>query len=298
MKKFCFAILLTFEFLSSQKLSSVTVLGTVQDGGLPHIGCEKICCTDPVDDFMVTSLGLTLSGNKGFYLFEASPDFPDQLRFMNSKFKSPFKGVFLTHAHIGHYSGLMYLGKEAMGAKNIPVYVMSRMLNYLTTNGPWSQLVNDSNINLINLFENKFHNISETVKVKPVIVPHRDEFSETVGFFIYGTKRTAFFLPDIDKWDKWSLSLKKIIKSTDILFLDATFYDNSEINYRPIESIPHPFVSETIEYLKNLSLSDKKKIFFIHMNHTNPMLDPKSEIAKRVLSEGYNIAKIGQTFEL
>ena len=89
-----------------------------------------------------------------------------------------------------------------------------------------------------------------------------------------------------------------IIKSTDILFLDATFYDNSEINYRPIESIPHPFVSETIEYLKNLSLSDKKKIFFIHMNHTNPMLDPNSEIAKRVLSEGYNIAKIGQTFEL
>lgn len=123
-------------------------------------------------------------------------------------------------------------------------------------------------------------------------------FSETVGYYIYGSQKTAFFLPDIDKWSSWPTSLKEIVKSTDFLFIDATFYDNSEINYRPVESIPHPFVIETMKTLKSLSKKDKNKIFFIHMNHTNSMLDPNSEIALRVIREGYNIAKIGQTFEL
>jgi len=29
-------------------------------------------------------------------------------------------GIFLTHRHIGHYAGLMYLGKEVIGAKDLP----------------------------------------------------------------------------------------------------------------------------------------------------------------------------------
>ncbi|MDG2371305.1 MAG: MBL fold metallo-hydrolase [Flavobacteriaceae bacterium] len=291
-------LFLVFESLSSQKTSIITVLGTVQDGGLPHIGCEKHCCNKLSSDFKVTSLGLTLPDNQGFYLFEASPNFPDQLKYMTSLYESSFNGVFLTHAHIGHYTGLMYLGKEALGAKNIPVFAMTRMSEYLVNNGPWSQLISDSNIELINLKRDEAHRISKNISIKPIIVPHRDEFSETVGYFIYGSKKTAFFLPDIDKWDRWSMSLNDIVKSVDVLFLDGTFYDNSEINYRPIESIPHPFVAQTMETLKTLSINDKQKIYFIHMNHTNPMLDQYSNIALRVLSEGFNIAKIGQTFEL
>lgn len=298
MKKILLVSLLFFESLLSQNSTLITVLGTVQDGGLPHIGCDKKCCENPSYDLKVTSLGLSLPNSEGFYLFEASPDFSEQLRFMHRKYGSSLKGIFLTHAHIGHYTGLMYLGKEALGANNIPVYAMSKMSRFLTNNGPWSQLVSQSNIKLLNLNDNQLYNISNNFSVKPVLVPHRDEFSETVGYFIYGSNKTAFFLPDIDKWDRWSTSLKDIVMSSDLLFIDATFYDNSEINYRPIESIPHPFVVETMDLLKSLSKDDKKKIHFIHMNHTNPMLNPESKIASKVIEEGFNIAKIGQTFEL
>ena len=44
---------------------------------------------------------------------------------------SPPKGIFLTHAHIGHYSGLIHLGKEALGAKGISVYAMPKMSFFL-----------------------------------------------------------------------------------------------------------------------------------------------------------------------
>ena len=298
-KKIFFIIFLFFELVFSQEKSIITVLGTVQDGGLPHIGCNKHGCDQPPSpDFKVTSLGLTLPNNEGFYLFEATPDFSYQLRLMSSLYSSPFNGVFITHAHIGHYTGLMFLGKEALDAKNIIVYVMKRMSDFLRNNGPWSQLVDDSNIKLVQLSNNESIRISKNLSVRPVLVPHRDEFSETVGYFIQGQNKTAFFLPDIDKWKNWSMSLKEVVKKTDILFLDATFYDNSEINYRSIESIPHPFVIETIESLKSLPIEEKKKIYFIHMNHTNPMLNPESHISNSILKQGYNIAKIGQTFQL
>ena len=139
---------------------------------------------------------------------------------MNTKYKSSFNGVFLTHAHIGHYTGLMYLGKEALGAKNTPVYAMSRMSNFLIKNGPWSQLVSQSNIELINLNNDQSYNISDDISVKPVLVPHRDEFSETVAYQIESLEKKILFIPDIDKWSSWPTSLKKIVKSTDFLFID------------------------------------------------------------------------------
>ena len=66
----------------------------------------------------------------------------------------------------------------------------------------------------------------------PFLVPHRDEFSETVGFEIKGENKTAVFIPDIDKWSKWNSDLKELIKRVDYAFLDATFYKNGEIPSR------------------------------------------------------------------
>ena len=62
--------------------------------------------------------------------------------------KPNLSGIFLTHAHMGHYTGLMWLGKEVMGAAKVPVHAMPRMAAYLRSNGPWSQLVKLENIEL------------------------------------------------------------------------------------------------------------------------------------------------------
>ncbi len=287
-------------YLNAQNQPIIIVLGNVQDGGLPHIGCSKKCCMNSSEkDYRVTSIGLNLSENKGFYLFDASPDFSDQIMMMD-KYNSSLNGIFITHAHIGHYTGLMYLGKEALGSKNVKVFAMPRMSGFLEQNGPWEQLVSESNI-IINRLENKKPvKLDNNLIVEPIIVPHRDEYSETVGYFINGPNKRVFYLPDIDKWEKWSISLIDVIKDSDLLFLDATFYDNSDstINHRSIQEIPHPFVVETLNLLKSLTIKEKKKIYFIHMNHTNPMLDINSDVSSIILKQGYNIARIGQVFEL
>jgi pyrroloquinoline quinone biosynthesis protein B len=192
----------------------------------------------------------------------------------------------------------MYLGKEASDAQNIPVYVMPRMEDFLTSNGPWDQLVKRKNITLQKMSPNKSVPISDSISVTPILVPHRDEYTETVGYRIKGPKKSALFIPDIDKWERWDQDIINEIEQVDYAFLDATFFSGKEINNRDISHIPHPFVIESLEKFKELSLSEKNKIIFIHFNHTNPLLDEESQESEYVIRQGYNIGRIHDKFEL
>lgn len=274
------------------------VLGTVQDGGSPHLACNKNCCKALTvfqkEARKVTALAVIEPKSNFNILFEATPDIIAQWKILPS---AP-KAIFLTHAHMGHYSGLLQLGREALSAKNIPVYVMPRMADFLKENGPWSQLIGLENIKLFQVVANESVNFKSEIIITPILVPHRDEFSETVGYRIQGPNKTVLFIPDIDKWSKWNENLKAILETVDYAFLDATFFDQEEINYRPLEEIPHPLVKETIAYLDPVSQELKNKVYFIHMNHTNPLLDPKSKATQWVLSQGFHVARKGQQFRL
>ena len=286
---------------------SLIILGTIQDAGSPHIACKKECCknlfTNPDNNRKVVSLGLVDATAKKKYLFEATPHITSQIKLLQhhtSSFgeKEIPDGIFVTHAHIGHYAGLMYLGKEAMNANAIPVYAMPRMKSFLEQNGPWSQLVNNNNIAIQPLQDLKKIELTANVSVIPFTVPHRDEFSETVGYKIIGPNKKALFIPDIDKWEKWETSIIDAISKVDYAFIDATFFDGNELNNRDISTIPHPFVIESMELFKNLATAEKKKIYFIHFNHTNPVINKNSKQAKIVLANGFNIAHIHDVFKL
>ncbi|MDC8005997.1 MBL fold metallo-hydrolase [Aureisphaera galaxeae] len=275
----------------------LVVLGTLQDAGSPHIGCKKECCKalfenpDPLRK--VVSLGLIDPNTDKYYLFEATPDISTQtkkLKFIAQNESELPHGVFLTHAHIGHYSGLMYLGKEATNAQKVPVYAMPRMKSFLETNGPWDQLVKNDNIEITEMQHQQPVQLSDAVSVTPFLVPHRDEYSETVGYIIEGPVKKALFIPDIDKWEKWGTSIIDVISEVDYAFLDATFYHGEEINTRDISQIPHPFIIESMELFGSLPPEEKQKVYFIHFNHTNPVLNPESDAYQSVIENGFKIA--------
>ena len=282
----------------------ITILGVAQDGGYPHIGCQKICCADFYDEKKdrksVVSLGLIDLENQQKWLFEATPDMHTQLAKLeqNHLEKSAIiDGVFLTHAHIGHYTGLMYFGREAYGKKNIPVFTMPKMKKFLTNNGPWSQLVSLQNIVLKNLQQDSTMVLNQKLKVTPFLVPHRDEFSETVGYKIEGSKKTALFIPDIDKWKTWHKNIIEEVKKVDYAFLDATFLNQYEVK-RAMSEVPHPFVQETTTLFQHETLATKNKIIFIHFNHTNPALQENSKERKRIEKLGFRFANENDNFDL
>lgn len=268
----------TFAF-DEPKTSYIIVLGVAQDGGYPHMGCKKECCNQAWKNSSmqknVVSLALVDPVNKKWYLFEATPDIKQQLQNfrVQTQEKYPYlpEGVFITHAHIGHYAGLIEFGREVMGTSKLKVFVLPKLKSYLNNNGPWSQLVKLQNIDIIQLTADEPFKIYNNTVI-PFIVPHRDEFSETAGFKIILPTKKFLFIPDIDKWNKWDKNIINEVKNVDIAFLDATFYTNTELSNRSIEEVPHPLVYETMQLFNKENIETKNKIHFIHFNHTNPLL--------------------------
>jgi pyrroloquinoline quinone biosynthesis protein B len=191
----------------------------------------------------------------------------------------------------------MYIGKEGMNGSKIPVYAMPRFINFLTNNGPWSQLVSLGNMNLKPLESQAPITLDSGLTVIPIVVPHRDEFSETVGYKIIGAKKSALYIPDIDKWKLWERNIIKEVNAVDYAFIDGTFYEDGEIN-RPIKEVPHPFISETVSIFKNEPLSVKQKIYFIHLNHTNPAHNKTSPQRIATEKHGFRFASLGAQFIL
>ena len=302
-----FRLIVLLLFLSHQGFSqhskvTLTVLGTTQDAGAPQMVCEKECCAslslEEQDRRKASSLALRLEETASTFLFDASPDISIQWNALIQRGQNNLAGIFLTHAHMGHYAGLLHLGREAWNSDQIPVYAMPRMKAFIENNAPWELLISLENINITQLESNRTVSLGLNVQVTPVPVPHRDEYSETVAYWIQGPNKSALYLPDIDKWERWETAIEEWIAKVDYAFLDATFFDRTEVPRRSMEEIPHPFVVESVKRFDGLSPLEKKKIYFIHMNHTNPLLNPKSRVYQKLIHEGFVIAERGMEFSL
>ncbi len=290
-------------FAQADDKPCIQIIGIAQDGGYPHMGCTKPCCEkawqhDSLKKFVV-SFAITDPASKKWWLFEATPDIKEQLHYFRTLTKERYnylpEGIFITHAHIGHYTGLMELGREVMNTKDIPVYVLPKMKTFLETNGPWSQLVKLHNIELRPIDTNTSVKINDRISVLAFIVPHRDEYSETAGFKINISGKKYLFISDINQWEKWNKNIVNEVKSVDIAFLDATFYDNTELQRTRLAVVRHPYVTETMKLFENEAPATKSKIYFIHLNHTNPLLWDSGKQAE-IEKAGFHVAKQGEEF--
>jgi pyrroloquinoline quinone biosynthesis protein B len=283
----------------------VVVLGIAQDGGSPQAGCRRVDCVEQFEGraarSLVASLGIVdpISGQR--WIIDATPDFPRQLHDLERVAGVPrsgapiLDGVLLTHAHIGHYLGLAHLGREVLGTRNVPVYAMPRMRTFLETNGPWSQLVTLHNIAIQPLSAGTTVALNERISVTPLLVPHRDEFSETVAFIVRGPSRAILWLPDIDKWEKWPASIESVVESVDLAFVDATFYSAAELPGRDLHEIPHPTVEETMQRFATSPL--RSRIRLVHLNQSNPLLRDAA-LRRSVRDRGFVIAVQGAMISL
>ena len=278
----------------------IHVLGTAQDGGYPHAGCKNSCCLNIWEESTQHRLPASIAAvdlkNKKLYLFDITPDIKKQLHLLDH-YNCELAGIFITHAHIGHYVGLLDLGLEIMNTKDIPVYVMPRMKEFILSNQPMTQLIDNHNIKIIDMQSDEII-LFDNLSVIPFEVPHRNELSETVGFRLLSSNKSVIYLPDIDSWDEWDVDLNEFIMDNDILFLDGTFYKKNEIKLRDVSRIPHPEIVDTMNRLSNLSHSYKSRLYFIHLNHTNDVLREGSDAFNDVINQGFSLAQDNQKFEI
>jgi pyrroloquinoline quinone biosynthesis protein B len=281
---------------------NLLVLGTAQDGGYPHTGCSEDCCREAWKDSNQKRLiaSLAVLDGKDCFLVDITPDFKYQLQLIEHHIneKPRISGICITHAHLGHYMGLLDLGLEVMNTNEIPVYVMPKMKSFLENNAPFTQLLELNNIHLFIIQENYPIDIFKDVKIIPFRVPHRNEYSETVGYRIQTSRHSVLYIPDIDSWDGWDTDINELIKESDIALLDGTFYDKTELKNRDVSAIPHPSIRESINFFSALDKMDRKKVNFTHLNHTNNVLREGSKERKDVIQQGFQIAYDGMAITI
>jgi len=274
---------------------SVQVLGTAQDGGIPHAGCRCTTCAaareHPEQARRVAAIALVGHSGKTLVV-DATPDFPAQLErlalSLGRKDVLP-DALLLTHAHIGHYLGLAWLGREAMDAQALPVHVTPSMARFLGENRPWRHLVTRGQITLVPGLPGEAFDF-DGVRVTPFLSPHRAEDTDTVGVEIAGPTRRLLYLPDADAFPD---DVARRIGAVDVALVDGTFWSPEEVGHRDVKDIPHPFVEESLGRLEGA----RGDVYFTHLNHTNPLLQPDPD-GRPVLPRGFRVLEDGDAFRL
>ena len=290
----------------------IVVLGMAQDGGMPQTGCDCSHCSaarkNPALARHVASLAIVVPQKAPqtdhVYLVDATPDLPAQIEMIHTfrhhpegkVDRAPVDGVLLTHAHIGHYLGLAHFGFESLNTKNIPVWASPRMAAYLRANGPWSQLVRLENIALREFQPGQPFDLEENVSIKPIQVPHRDEYSDTMAFVIRGPHKTILYVPDTDTWKTWPKPLPDVLRDekVDLALLDGTFYSPDELPDRDVTKIKHPLITATMDLLEPLVKAGKVKVWFTHLNHSNPAYEPNGAARKAIEGRGFGVVGEGE----
>lgn len=286
------------------------VLGTAQDGGVPQIGGtapgDAAARRDPTRRRLVASLLIVDPATRERFLIDATPDLPEQTEIADGIAPRPkaaarpplFDAIALTHAHVGHYAGLMHLGREIYGATGQRVLASDRMAGFLETNGPWELLVRLNNIRLERIKPDSAVPLNSRLSITAIPVPHRDEYSDTFAFIVRGPSRSILWLPDIDKWEKWDRRIEDVIAGVDVAYVDGTFHDGDELPGRAMSEVPHPFISESLARFASLDAKQRSKVVFIHLNHTNPAATPGSRARASIERAGMRVAREGERLPL
>lgn len=285
------------------------VLGTAQDGGVPHAACYHEICrrarAEPQMRRLVASLAVVLPRSGKVHFVDASPDFREQLDLVadirrppdDRVDRDPIDGVLLTHAHMGHYLGLAFLGYEAVSSPGTPVDATPRMAEFLRRHAPWSELVRRGNIVLRERPPGVSFGIGDGVTATPLKVPHRDELSDTVGWKFEGPNRTVLYVPDTDTWATWNPSLLEVLAGVDVALLDATFFSLGELPGRSLDDVPHPLVRTSMDLLEG-RVREGLDVRFTHLNHSNPALDPGSPERAEIERRGFRVLAEGDRIDL
>ncbi|MCB9936297.1 MAG: MBL fold metallo-hydrolase [Planctomycetes bacterium] len=284
---------------------TVYILGSGQDGGLPQFGSRMAADMHARVDPLAVRLGpsiCVLDDDGRCFLVDVSPDIKEQENrllavpaYARRAGVNPFDGVLLTHAHMGHYAGLVHFGREAANCRGLPVYCTEKMASFLAANAPWEQLVKLENIELRSVGATLASPASVTVlpragqapplQIRAIPVPHRGEYTDTVGVSI---NEKLLYVPDIDNWDAWPAAREEVAKH-EVCLLDATFYSREELPGRDLREISHPFITDTLAKFGDLAKG--RRIILTHFNHSNPVCDPGSKEARSVQAAGFELAQ-------
>jgi pyrroloquinoline quinone biosynthesis protein B len=301
----------------------IEILGSAAGGGFPQWNCAcRNCAALRAGTFSgpsrtQTQVAVSADGNS-WYLLNASPDLRLQIERASvlqpppSGRDSPITGVVLTSADVDQIAGLLSL-RELQPFRIYCTGSLRRilrednsvfgMLNRMPKQVGWSDIkVGDMFPLLTAAGEHAglcCRAISLGGKYPAYVSPQRaGELADDealLGLMITSSGGRLAYMPAVPSI---SNELLQLLEGADLILFDGTFWTNEELIHvqergSTALEMGHIPVSGAEGSLRALvGLRGPHKIF-VHINNTNPMLDPSSVERAQVIAAGWEIAEDG-----
>lgn len=300
----------------------VLILGSGSNGGVPEWDCSCGNCSrarrQKQHRRTRSSIVLTVDGKK-HVLIDASPDlkaqleasglYPKDLKTRDHYERSTsIDSILLTHGHGDHCTGIFELSTGK--CFNIPVYASSDLIEYLfgTVVKPkffrdLGRLASDY-VQPLTLQENtRISLLNGQIEAQGFEIPHTTVVNgacfptKTYGYELIFNDKRLVYTPDLGDISE---SLLKRIEGSQLFILDGTFWWEDELERisglkKTSQELGHIAMEKSLDILRDVSID---RVVYTHMNHTNPILDPKSSLRSKLGQVGFKLAEDNQVINI
>lgn len=292
------------------------VLGSGAGGGLPQWNCGCSNCKDAREGKLpvMTQSSVAVSADgENWAVLNASPDIAAQLQRTPALWPASLRGtpigaVVLTNGDIDHIAGLLTLREKTPFA----VFATKSGLDILSSNSVFNVLDADLVDRAPIAVEQTFAPVPG-VSITPFSVPGKvalfleDETAldleavgdQTIGLLIEAGGKRAAYVPGCATVPDWLLER---FEDLDLLLFDGTVWENDDMprtgtGQKTGARMGHVALNGAEGSIARLADTDARKIF-VHINNTNPILQPDSAERAAVFAADWEIAFDGMEITL
>ena len=290
------------------------VLGASAGGGLPQWNCGCRNCNDARAGVIPPSgqSSLAVGLGEAWAVINASPDLRQQFLdrpalHPRALRDTPVASVLLTNGDIDHIAGLLTLRERTP----FRLFATQGILEVLAANPVFDALASDVVARKAIRLETPFE-LLEGVEAELFAVPGKVPLflegaevetemmgEQTVGVRLTGTGKTAYYIPGCARVTD---DLRARLADADLLFFDGTLWDDDEMTrtgtgQKTGRRMGHISMSGPDGAMAALDALDARKVF-IHINNTNPVLQPDGPEAAEVAANSWAVAFDGMETSL
>lgn len=287
------------------------VLGAAAGGGLPQWNCGCANCVGAragsIPTLTQSSLAVTVDGAR-WAILNASPDIGRQLLATPALHptgprSSPVRAVLLTNGDIDHVAGLLTLRE----AQPFDLWMTAEIAGVIAGNPVFAALAPDLVVRRCVALDQPFDllpGLSATLFAVPGKVPLYLEGAQvvtdligeqTVGVELTAAGRRIHYIPGCARLTE---DLAARLTGSDAVFFDGTVWADDEmirlgLGTKTGARMGHMAMSGPEGSLKAFAGLTLGRKIYVHMNNTNPVVDPASPERAMAQAAGWTIATDG-----
>jgi pyrroloquinoline quinone biosynthesis protein B len=295
----------------------VRVLGSAAGGGMPqwNCGCANCARARRGDAPIRTQSSIAVGEGEEWMLVNAAVDLPRQLAAVPELWPkalraTPFRAILLTDANVDHTAGL---GELRQGPDAFVVVSSEATKSLLASERAYERF--DRPPHRWIAVEPDGRDVSADIGASiaaryaveaydvPGLLPGyagRNTWRGAVVAYVVRERasgRSVLVAPVFASIDE---RLEKLIRSADLALLDGTFFTEDELQSlglpaKAASAMGHLAVGGSGGTLERIAGGGTRCVF-VHVNNTNPLLDPGSRAYAEVAQAGHHVANDGDSY--